>query len=253
MKRGVLIGLLLICGAWIAWSWFASSSGHRELSLPADSIVELEMDTSFGNVSVVGRDGAEQITAQAEIRSRWIWPQPRVKFELVQEGDRAVLTLSKKQGWFGFRFGFGPMADVRVEVPSSLKVSINDGSGDLEVRNIGGGLKIEDESGDLIVEQVRGGLTIRDDSGNMQVRDVHGDTWIEDDSGNIDIWNVTGDLRIEDDSGNLSIRDVTGTVTVNDGSGNINISQVDGDVVIEEDGSGKLNVSGVKGNIVKPN
>lgn len=230
MKRFLLMVLLLAGAVWIGIRWFAPSSGSQELSLPVHSITTLTMDTAMGNVKVIGIEDAEEITAKVDLKHKWFGPRAAIEFSLKQEGERAVLVLDRNRrfSWFDF----APSTELTVLVPSHLMVRVDDGSGNLHIEHIYGGLDVIDGSGNLTVRNVGGGVSIEDGSGNMTVRNVDGDLWIEDGSGNMDV------------------RQVSGSVTVNDGSGNVNISQVDGDVVIEDDGSGRLNISGVKGNVV---
>jgi DUF4097 and DUF4098 domain-containing protein YvlB len=140
--------------------------------------------------------------------------------------------------------------DLTVEVPKSLSVDIDDGSGSIFVTGIAKNLKIVDGSGSIEIRMTAGPISISDGSGAIDLTDITGNLEVKDGSGKINIDRVKGNVYIVDSSGSMTIKDIDGSLTVTDGSGSIEISDVTQNVFIKEAGSGTLEIDGVKGKVI---
>lgn len=142
--------------------------------------------------------------------------------------------------------------DLTVEMPRSLAADVRDGSGEIMVRGIEA-VRIDDGSGEMDIRDVAGAVVIDDGSGAIRVERA-GSVEIDDGSGEIDIADVRGDVLVtEDGSGPMEIRDVAGDVRiVEDGSGSITVVGVGGDFVLEDDGSGSVSYRDVQGRVSVP-
>ena len=125
--------------------------------------------------------------------------------------------------------------DLVVEVPDSLPLEVDDGSGGIEIYDVAA-------------------VELRDGSGGIDIDGVAGDVRVVDGSGGIDISAVRGTVVIEDDgSGSIDITDVGRDVIVEeDGSGSINVAEVGGDFVVKRDGSGRVRHRSVRGRVDVP-
>ena len=131
-------------------------------------------------------------------------------------------------GWFEARL------DLEVNVPANLEVVVRDGSGGLDIENVGA-LDVTDGSGEVDIRGVRGNLEVRDGSGQLSIRDV------------------TGNVEIHDGSGSIEVSHVGGSVLVRaDGSGGIDVSDVKGDFIVDRDGSGGVDYERVGGKVRVP-
>jgi hypothetical protein len=143
--------------------------------------------------------------------------------------------------------------DLTVELPLSLPVEVSDTSGSIEIHDVAS-LRLEDGSGDVWIERVAGDLSVVDGSGSLDLADVGGSLRVEDDSGDLEIDRVGRDVEIEDGSGAIAVADVQGSVTVDaDGSGDIEISQVGADVLVRDDGSGSILATDIAGDFAVEN
>ena len=172
------------------------------------------------------------------------------KLEIRRDGNTVYVrtVLPEIQGSL---FGWDRYAymDVKVGVPNSAALRIDDSSGDMEVTDVKTAT-ITDSSGDQHLENVAGNLDVSDSSGEIKIARVGGELRLRDSSGDVDVDNVQGDVVVEvDSSGALDIRHVTGGVHVrNDSSGDIEIHDVKRDVLIDDDSSGGIRVQDVGGN-----
>lgn len=78
------------------------------------------------------------------------------------------------------------------------EVEIRDGSGEIEVTGAGRVVIVDDGSGEIDLRNVKGDVVIREDgSGAITIHEVGGSVRIDDDgSGSVDVVGVAGDLRV---------------------------------------------------------
>lgn len=207
---------------------------ERDLTLPAEGIDQLRIDAGAGDLRVEGDAASADIRVAAIITvqdadaaeaQRTI--EEDVVLQLGRAGNEALLEAHAEQGWFGRRHR--TRIDLVVRIPRRLALTIDDGSGGMDIAGIDGRTRIDDGSGSLFLS------------------DVGADVRIDDGSGAIDVRDVAGDLQITDGSGSIIVRQVTGTVTVDDGSGSIDVSGIGRDFVVLGDGSGRVRYSAVQG------
>lgn len=229
----------------------------RSTSALADGITSVRIVSEAGDLEVVGQTGLTEIAATGRAFASSVARLDDVQFVVTTNGSEMVIE-ARTPGNASF--------DVVITLPDSLDVVIEDGSGDILVRDVadvsiddGSGdilvhdvadLSINDGSGDIIVRDVEG-VSINDDSGDVSIRDVVS-VLVNDDAGDIDIEGVSAGVVIEDSgSGDLRIVGVLGSVEIaQDGSGDIDIADVGGDVYIGEDGAADINISDVTGHVV---
>jgi hypothetical protein len=234
MKSRAAVFILFFLAGCVAFS----AEEVKTLQLPAAGIDTLEINSGAGFLKVQGVEGLTSIEATGEIYVRGVSKEDmpkfisdHVKFTMTKKDGRAVLVSEVKEpSIFSFR---DARIDLTVKMPTSLSLTVDDGSGSVEIGRVGGNMSIEDGSGSIMVENVKGNLKIEDGSGGIEVRDIG------------------GDVSIEDGSGSISVVNVKGSVTIDDGSGSITIDGVEKDLILKDTGSGGLNINNVKGRVVK--
>ena len=253
MKAKALVFSLLI----LSGSLVMAYDEEKALTLSAEGIRELKVDSGSGALSIIGREGAASIEVKAKIHIKGVregdiddFLKDHMKLTLRKVGDSAVLV-GKFENRNIFRLAKEARIDLAVSVPSSMALDIDDGSGETEVKSIAAPVRIDDGSGGLELKTIGGDVWIDDGSGSLYVDDIDGDLAVDDSSGELRIKNVTGNVEVDDSSGDMVILHVGGKVTVSDGSGSIEIDDVGGDVLLRRTGSGGLDVTNVKGRVVK--
>lgn len=225
-------------------SWSGEYNMERELTLDAQAIKLLEIDCGAGFLKVQGVDDAKAIEVQAEIYVSNIdrdkaedFLEKTVRLYLERDGDQAILESDYEYKNSLWEKIFDDRPNVRIDLTVQVPRTID--------------LKIDDGSGYIVVEKIDGSVRLDDGSGETTLRGISGDVWLDDGSGEIHISDVGGDVEIDDGSGVIIVRDVSGNVRVDDGSGSIEIRGVAKDVIIEEDGSGSIDISEVKGKVLR--
>ena len=200
---------------------------------------QLQADTGAGSLEIVAEEGRNDVELIADI---YFYDAEDIRLSLQRQGKAAVMEAGFSQSYYQ---GNSPYIDLVVKVPARFGLTLDDGSGNTDIRGLKGDLHIEDGSGDLFIN---GGnnATITDGSGSLTVRQLSGALQLEDGSGDLLIENISGDVTIDDGSGDLTVRAVGGVVTIDDGSGDISIDGAGG-LTITDSGSGGLKLNAING------
>jgi len=232
VRSKILIIILIILCTTTAFSF----EKVQDLSLSAEGIHKLKIDSGSGFLKVTGNSSLRAIEVKAEIivkgksdkdASEYI--RKNVVLTLERKDDKAVLVSRFKNKLFSGNRAI----NLTVSIPKNIHLDVDDSSGGMSIQDIIGDIYIDDGSGEIQIENIQGNVKIDDGSGSVSVIDVE------------------GDVSIDDGSGSIDVSGVSGTVVVDDGSGSIDIDRVGGDVHIKDDGSGGLNIRDVKGQVIK--
>ena len=143
--------------------------------------------------------------------------------------------------------------DARVDNLAALELGI--GSGDVEIGRIDGPLSLQVGSGDVVAADV-GALRVDSiGSGDASIRRVRGAAEVGSvGSGDLALRAVDGDVRIGSiGSGDVALHEVRGSVTLRSlGSGDLVARDVGGNLTVERSGSGDIRHSGVSGTVTLP-
>ena len=205
-----------------------------------------------GWLRVIGKEGTTEVLAEGTARAPRTDILRDIKLTGTREGDvvRVEVEMPKMEhrNWDS-SWDSGPALDLTVTVPNDIPVEIEDSSGELRVMGTAA-LALDDNSGDAEVRDIGGALRVRDGSGGLDIQNVRGDVTIDDGSGEIDVRDVTGSVTVRDGSGSITARTVGGTVHVErDGSGGIRVVDVGGDLIVEHSRKRGVSYSGVRGRV----
>lgn len=248
-----MTGALLSAVAAAGWAEDCKFSSDRAANFPGP-VKKVVIQAEAGSLKVRGDAGnGVKATGKACASSESLLG--KIALESRRENDTVYLTVVISEGMRDmFKFGKYSSLDLDITVPRTAELNITDTSGDVELSDVGT-TRIDDGSGDLLLKNINGSLAVDDSSGEIRVISVAGMVQVEDSSGGIDIEDVRGDVKIvSDSSGDIAIAKVTGNVeVVTDSSGDITIRDVKLDVRIGNDSSGDINVSEVGGNFTVVN
>ncbi|MCS6153768.1 DUF4097 domain-containing protein [Shewanella baltica] len=217
---------------------------QRELTLDSQNLQGLIAETGAGSLEIIGVEGLTQIKLVADIYSN---DDSKVILTLEKKANKAKLKADFEQSGFN---NYSPYIDLKLQVPANLALDIDDGSGailiskmtaDINVKdgsgeliiNGGNNVSIDDGSGDIEVSQINGNLTIDDGSGAIKVTDIRGNIAIDDGSGNIEVANVQSPVTITDGSGDINVFNTKGLTILAAGSGDVKFNKIDGPVSME--------------------
>ncbi|HEY2321978.1 MAG TPA: hypothetical protein VGJ82_03855 [Thermoanaerobaculia bacterium] len=257
MKNAALIVTFLFAAGAAQAGWFdeCEHRAHRAAQIDMAGVTHVIVIAKAGSLRVEGRDGARTVAATGEACSSDEDVLRDITLTATRSGSTATIEahVPSLNGWNFFGSGNAAL-DLKVTLPSNVPVDINDTSGAMIVLNVGR-CSIDDTSGEIDVRRVHGDLTIRDTSGAIYVDDVAGNVHIpHDSSGEIEVRRVAGGVAIdEDSSGGVTISEVKRSVFIGSkGSGSIFVSDVGGDFTVEHKGSGGIDYARVAGRVNIP-
>lgn len=140
-------------------------------------------------------------------------------------------------------------ADMEIDVPRGVKVSIDTAKGDLRAAGLAGALRVEIASGDVMVSDHEGSVTVDVKRGDLTVRRITGD---------LEVAIRSGDIRAAAVQGRVSGRVLSGDVEVEE-AGSVRLDVINGDVAARrpardvhvETKSGDVAVEGAGGQAVR--
>ena len=243
MKIAVASALLACALVVPAHAEDCKHTAHRTANSAGPDIERVVIEARAGDLVVSGGEGRD-VTVEGRACASTAELLDGSKLEIRRDGNtvyvRTVLP-DISDALFGFnRYAY---IDVRVAVPKTATLKIDDSSGDMDVSDVQAAT-VTDSSGDQRLERIAGNLDVSDSSGEIKIANVGGELRLKDSSGDVDVDGVQGDVVVDiDSSGDLDIRRVTGSVHVRtDSSGDIEIQDVKRDVLIDEDSSGGIRV-----------
>ena len=237
MHRKALIIAVMVCGLLIPTLVGEDRLLDRqEGDIPTSDVRKVRIEAEAGWLRVSGQQGASQARYEAEFVGGSRTRLGDLEFDFEQRGDTLhIWTITRNTGWKS-----NGRINLTLTLPSAVDLEIDDGSGSLEVRGIGGRVDIEDGSGSMVVEDIGSNLEIEDGSGSIEIRQLGGSARIKDGSGSIRLSEAAGDVVISDSSGGIRVSDIRGDFEVlRDGSGGIDYRRVNGEVRLPRNKRGR--------------
>lgn len=117
-------------------------------------------------------------------------------------------------------------AEIEVTVPDDTKVTVENSSGDVVIRNLTGpGFNIKTTSGDQRLYNLTGALNLASTSGDIYLYKAIGPLIMETTSGNQEVDMADSDIKTNATSGNLEFSGVVGNIIAETTSGDISLRE----------------------------
>lgn len=204
---------------------------ERSGTVPLAGARMLIVEAGAGSLRIEGRPGLDEVRVHGRACASDRSLLDQLDFDAAsRSGAVEVRTREvRNRSWTGRQYA---RLDLTIEVPAGMEADIVDNSGEMVVMGLGD-TRIDDGSGEIDVQDMGGSLTIEDGSGEIRIRDIEGDVTIDDGSGEIELLRIAGSIRIDDGSGDIDADDVGGNfIVVDGGSGSIDYHAVRGTVDI---------------------
>jgi hypothetical protein len=266
-SRIALAVLLMLPATSMAWDLGCKHKADRAAGVEAAGVTKVLIRAGAGDMKVVGRSNAVRIEARGVACASTQELLDATQLSVRREGNTVVVETAlphdERDGYSYMDLGIALPSGVPVDAVDSsgdaefedlAALTLQDSSGDLELRRISGFADVGDSSGDIDIVAA-GSVRLRDSSGDIEVDEVRGQVEVElDSSGDIRIKRVNGGVRVrQDSSGSIRVEDVRGSVQVDsDSSGDIHASRVSGDFTVTEDSSGTIGHEAIGGRVTVP-
>lgn len=193
----------------------------QDLPLAFEAGKTLRVDNSAGLIKVVGGAPLGKVVAVAQIRAASV-------AEAEERANTFCLVIEESDHYVDIKTPDiqGMVADLTIHLSHDASLELKSRSGDIEVVDINGGLRVNGASGDVKVTNVKGVIEILTASGDVQVNQVE--------SPSVTVENKAGDIHVLDLQGSLNARSASGDIKVEQFSGRVvAIEAVSGDVLIQ--------------------
>jgi hypothetical protein len=214
--------------------------------------VQIELHSHDMHLIGSGSSSALDITGRACASSEAALDNLQVTSH--REGDQLIIDVGAGHGVNISFFGVSYQSlDLQIQLPSTLPVSVNDGSGDAY---IGGLTQLDAQtgSGDLHINNISGPVSVTAGSGDVELSHIGSLRAGSLGSGDLNMRDVKTDVHIGSvGSGDVVIDSVGGSVDVGTlGSGDLTVSNVRGDLTVGAKGSGDVSHSNISGKVSVP-
>lgn len=253
--RLMLASLLLLAPLAAHATDHCAFEAPRNMSLDLAGVRGVQIRVNSYDLHVTGQGGAGKL----EVHGRACASDREMLDALVvtqhREGDQLILELGDGNGHGSFHL-FGSSytdLDVNVQLPATLPLTVDVGSGDADVSGVHQ-LDSHVGSGDLHVRHVDGHVATGVGSGDVEANDVGSLEVGSVGSGDLTATGVNGDVRVGSiGSGDVRLRSVRGNVHADTlGSGDFDVVDVGGDLSLGAKGSGDVSYDKVKGKVQVP-
>ena len=138
-------------------------------------------------------------------------------------------------------------ADLRITLPAGANVAVRNAVGKVRGGDLEGTLSIDTGSGDVQVASCVCQLGIDTGSGDVVVGSARGETTIDTGSGDVVVKRLVGNGSVDTGSGDVTVQKVSaGKLTIDTGSGDVTLQDGEAGRVIAKTGSGGVQVLSVE-------
>jgi DUF4097 and DUF4098 domain-containing protein YvlB len=224
----------------------------RSATVDAAGARLLDLEAGSGSLKVIGKPGLKSVVIRGKACASSADLLNDIELDARRSGSNVVVSANVQdndnhRGWRNNEYA---RLDIVVEVPQGMDADIDDGSGEVELTDLGA-VTLHDGSGEITADRLTS-ARITDGSGEISLSDVGGRVDIKDGSGEITLRNIDGAIDIHDGSGEIKIRNAKNSVRISDSSGGIDVVDVGGDFIVDDDGSGGIEYDNVRGKIDIP-
>lgn len=219
--------------------------GTFDRTLTVTGPVRLEVETGSGNITLRrGPAGSVHIVGDFQVGS-WLWGDAREHAQRlaqnppIEQRDNLILVGSGA----GRELLRHVHLSFEITVPEDTEVAATTASGQQNIRDVKGPVRVTSASGSVTVENVAKDATVAAASGGLTLRDVGGNLRSSTASGSQTIEKIGGEVRARAASGSITIDGPGGRVEANTASGHVDIRGAKEDVRARN-ASGGISVEG---------
>jgi hypothetical protein len=228
-----------------------------EKSFARGSVHDLQVETSGGNISVVGTttgeakvemyvqgDGNVFSVSREELQKR-LDEQYDVTIEM--KGSKLVAIAQGKRG-FNWNNHRGVSISFRVYCPTEVGSHVRTSGGNVDMKDLSGDEDFETSGGNIDVDHLTGLVRGRTSGGNVRIKDSRNDIDLETSGGNMTATHCEGKVRMGTSGGNVTLNGVKGTVRATTSGGHVDGGQISGELSAHTSG-GNIDLSDMDGSL----
>lgn len=214
----VLSGIILF-----AASGFATNEAEKTLKV--SDLHRLVIENAAGNTDLSGAEMSE-----IKIESKHIKWDEECELTTAEENGLLTIKIKENKSWWDFFSSADCETNLQILTPQKLNLTVNSGSGNVQIKNVSGNHRVNIGSGNLnLVNGELASLVAKSGSGDLEISADLKDIDIMVGSGNIDLTYqkapTDGTARLKSGSGNATLvmpKKSKIKVDFTAGSGNLN-------------------------------
>ncbi|HMG66740.1 MAG TPA: DUF4097 family beta strand repeat-containing protein [Chitinophagaceae bacterium] len=244
MKKYPVFMLLAL----LQFSVMAQSKTEKEpfmtKSLSSESIKDVEVRTSGGNISVSGVNASEarievyisgnnnkNDLSKEEIQLRL---NEKYDLDISVTNNKLIAVTKLKEKITDWKKALN--ISFKVFVPKNISTDLTTSGGNINLENLSGKQDFSTSGGNLNVNNVSGTVSGRTSGGNIGLENSKDDIELTTSGGNIDASNCEGKLRLSTSGGSLYLKDLKGDVRATTSGGNVDGSNIQGELIAHTSG-----------------
>ncbi|MCW3092856.1 MAG: hypothetical protein JWP81_3925 [Ferruginibacter sp.] len=257
MKKAILV-FLVSCTVSVLSAQNERQEPFLTKSLPGESIKQVEVETSGGNISV------ESSAADKSRVDVFIWPSSgRNKGEVSKEtlqkrldelydlkitvsGDKLTAIAKSKVKIRDWKNALS--ISFKVYVGKDVSTHLTTSGGNIDLRAITGEQEITTSGGNLNIDGVKGKMKGTTSGGNIDVKDSDNKMDLTTSGGNINANHCSGGIKLTTSGGSIRVVDLNGNVDATTSGGDVRGNNIQGDLEAHTSG-GNIDLAGLACNL----
>jgi DUF4097 and DUF4098 domain-containing protein YvlB len=188
----------------------------KKINKTFSNVKRIDIQTSSGDINFKKGSGSD-----VKVELTYSYSDDEYTPEFDQSGDELVISEKFTRG------SHSGSAKWTLEVPESITLSINSGSGDVTINAVSTKVKLNVGSGDIEVTSLKAGrVDLNTGSGDIELRNNEGEFSANTGSGEIMVESAKGEYSLNAGSGDIRLDQVAAILSVNTGSGNIRADNI---------------------------
>ena len=220
--------------------WFGPSE-TRTVELPLDIAAgkTLRLERTHGDVKIIGGEAVGNLRATVTVRGK-------DRDDAQQRAEQWTPVIEENGNGLVLKQAANSLEeDIEIRIPRGVNLDIRVESGDVNIRDTFGTLRVDTRSGDLDASDFEGAVEIISAAGDVRLRNAK--------DARVDIENKSGDILVMNVDGSISIRSSNGDVRLKDvGGSTVGVETVSGDIDIDmkDPVDGSVNLRTVSGDVL---
>lgn len=249
-KQGQVGGERTVAGAESVWQSSCAFQDADTLTLDASSFDRLIVRAGPGGLVIRGRPDFPAVEVQGIKCASRRDVLEGLHLEARSEERTAYVDVGIPSELFSPQVGTVAKIELSIAVPKGLDLEVQDGSGNVELYEVGS-TRLESDLGDIRAVGLVGTLRISGGPGSLVIHGHEGDVWIDAKPGAVQVAEIDGSVVVaEEHVGDITVRDVTGSVNLERGqAGDVSVDGVLGDLTVGAMRRGKLEYKNIQGTV----
>jgi DUF4097 and DUF4098 domain-containing protein YvlB len=199
-----------------------------------ESIKNVQVKTSGGNITVAGGSGSEakvemfvygRNLSKEELQKRL---DENYEINISVANNQLTAIAKQKPGIKNWNNGLG--ISFKVYVPQNVATDLATSGGNIRLSNLSGNQTFRTSGGNLDVDQLSGNINGRTSGGNITVKNANNSIDLATSGGNINANNCSGTLKIKTSGGSLTLDNLKGNISARTSGGSIKGSGINGEL-----------------------